>query len=147
MPDMFAVAGSTISIGGVLAAKATDFVVGDFTSQTWVPIDGWETAGQLGDTAEIISTNIINQGRTVKIKGTNDAGEMENNFVSYPSDPGQIALVAAQKTKSNYAFRVVWSDGVTEYFIGMVGSRQRAGGGANDGMMRTFNLSINSNVV
>ena len=147
MPDMFAVAGSKIYIGGVLAAKATDFVVGDFTSQTWVEVDGWETAGTVGDTSEIIATPLINQGRVVKIKGTNDAGEMENTFASYPTDPGQIAMNAAQKTKSNYAFRVVWSDGVTEYFIAMVGSRARSGGGANDAQMRAFTLAINSNVV
>lgn len=147
MPDMFAVAGSKIFIGGVLSAKATDFVVGDFTSQTWVEIDGWETCGAVGDTAEIISTPLINQGRVVKIKGTNDAGDMENTFASYPTDPGQMALIAAQKTKSNFAVRVIWSDGVTELFIAMVASRARSGGGANDAQMRSFTFSINSNVV
>lgn len=147
MPDMVAIAGSTIAIGGVLAAKATDFVASDFSGQSWTLIDGWETMGALGDTAEVISTALINQGRMVKIKGTNDAGDMECSFVSYPSDPGQLALIAAQKSKSNYAFRVAHSDGVTEYFIGMVGSRQRAGGGANDASKRNFTISVNSNIV
>lgn len=147
MPDMVAIAGSTIAIGGVLSAKPTDFVSTDFNGQTWTLIDGWETLGAFGDAAEIIATPLINQGRTVKIKGTNDAGDLECSFVSYPTDPGQIALIAAQKTKSNYAFRIVHSDGVTEYFIAMVGSRQRSGGGANDASKRSFTLSINSNIV
>lgn len=147
MPDLYAVAGSKIYIGGVLASKATDFVVGDYSSQTWVEVDGWETAGQVGDSAEIISTSLINQGRVNKQKGTNDAGEMENNFAILPTDPGQLAMVAAQKTKSNYAFKIVWSDGTTEYFIALVGNRERSGGGANDVQMRSFTLSLNSNIV
>ena len=31
-----------MDVGGVLAAKPTDFVIGDFTSQTWVEVDGWD---------------------------------------------------------------------------------------------------------
>lgn len=147
MPDMYAVAGSKIYIGGTLSAKATDFVVGDYAGQTWTLVDGWETAGTVGDAAEVISTPLINQGRVVKIKGTNDAGSMENNFASYPTDPGQVAMLAAQALKVNKAFKVEWSDGVVEYFIALVSSRQRAGGGANDAVMRAFTLEINSNVV
>lgn len=143
MPDMYAVAGSKIYIGGVLAAKPTNFVVGDFSSQIWVEIDGWETAGAIGDAQEIISTNLINSARTIKQGGTKDAGSMENNFSIFPADAGQIALKAAQGTGSNYAFRIIWSTGETQYFIALVGTQTRSGGGANDIQMLSATLEVN----
>lgn len=147
MADLYAVAGSTISIGGVLSAKATDFVAGDFASQTWTAIDGWQNVGAIGDAAEVIKTALINQGRVIKQKGTNDAGSCECTFAIVSGDPGQAALIAAQKVKSNYAFKIVWSDGVTDYFIALVSTRNRGGGDANAVQMRTFALELNSNVV
>lgn len=104
------VAGSRIYIGGPLSDKNADFVAADFTSQTWIEIDGWQSAGSIGDSAQEIATDLINRGRTIVQKGTRRAPSMENTFAILPADPGQIALLAAEKTKSNYAFRVVGTD-------------------------------------
>ena len=68
------------------------------------------TKGDLGDSAEEISTALINRGRSVKQKGTFDAGTMENVFAWTPSDAGQTAIIAASKTRSEYAFKVEYSD-------------------------------------
>lgn len=110
MADLYPVAGSKIYIGGVLDSKAFDFIAADFASQEWVEIDGWETMGAIGDAAQEIATDLINRGRTVVQKGTRRAAAMENNFAIIAEDPGQIALIAAEKSKFNYAFRVVGDD-------------------------------------
>ena len=108
--ELYPVAGMKIFIGGVLASKKTNFSVADFASQTWVEIDGWETAGNLGDSAQVITTSLINRNRDIKQKGTRNAGQMQNNFAIVSDDPGQIALIAAEKSPSNYAYKIEGSD-------------------------------------
>lgn len=155
MSDLFPVAGATIDIGDATATQAADFAEGDFSGVTWVEIDGWEQMGQVGDAAQIISTNLINRGRTVKQKGTRDAGDMENRFAILPTDAGQIALIAAEKTKLNYAFRIRFDDTpsgpsptpTTLYFVGIVTSAQETGGEANTVRMLASTIGINSNIV
>lgn len=110
MADLFPVAGDRIYIGGVLSAKNADFVAADFAGQSWVEIDGWETCGPIGDAAQEIATDLINRGRTVVQKGTRRSPAMENNFAIVPGDAGQAALYAAERSKFNYAFRIVRDD-------------------------------------
>jgi hypothetical protein len=90
MADLYAEAGKKIYIGGVLPLKTVDYVAADFTSQTWVEIDGWETHGAYGDTKALITTSLINRSRDVKQGGTDNAGPMANNFAIIRTDPGQI---------------------------------------------------------
>lgn len=154
--SLYPVAGSKLYIGGVLADKATDFVAADFTSQTWTLIDGWEQMGAIGDTAQIITTALINRGRDIKQKGTRNAGSMQNVFAIVPEDAGQIALIAAEKTVSNYAFKVEFPDKPAtgsaptpsqRLFVGLVTSAQEAGGEANTIMKLNATIEVNSNIV
>ncbi|MEO1948480.1 hypothetical protein [Thioclava sp.] len=154
MADLYPVAGAKIHIGGVTATQSTDFAESDFTGETWTEIDGWETMGSAGDSAEIISTKLINRGRVVKQKGTRDAGDMQNNFAIIPSDAGQTALLAAEKTTDNYAFKIVYDDmpsggtsATTQYFVGLVTGAQEQGGGADTVRMLQSTIAINSNIV
>lgn len=154
MADLFPVAGAKIYIGGVKNTQATDFVAADFSGETWVEVDGWETMGGYGDAAETITTQLINRGRDVKQKGTRNAGQMTNQFAEIVGDAGQTAMIAAEASSNNYAFRIVFDDipdggstGTTEYFVGLVTSWNRAGGGANTVRMREANVEINSNLV
>jgi hypothetical protein len=110
MPDLVAVAGGRFFIGGPLEAGITDFTEASFASQTWVEADGWETRGDVGDSAELITTSLINRGRDFKQKGTFNAGSMENSFSFLIFDPGQAALIAASKIRQQYAFRALYSD-------------------------------------
>lgn len=110
MPDLVAVAGGKHFIGGVLSYGTIDWVEADFLTQTWGEVEEWETRGDLGDTAEEINTALISRGRNVKQKGTFDAGAMENAFAWTPGAVGQAALIAASKTRLDYAFRNFYSD-------------------------------------
>lgn len=152
--EIFAVAGARISIGGAMAPEIDDLDATDFAGETWTEIDGWATMGTVGDSATQITQTLINRGRTMKAKGTRDAGTMENTFAILPADPGQIALKAAEKTRNNYAFRVVFDDpatgggtGTTLYFVALVMSAQEAGGEANTARILNATLDVNSNIV
>lgn len=154
MADLFPVAGAKIYIGPAKATSKTDFVAADFSSLTgFVEIDGWQTMGSYGDTASEITSSLINRGRDVKIKGTRNAGNMENVFAQLLDDPGQIALRGAEKTNDNYAFKIVWPDGTsaatgtTIYFVAMVMSSNVGGGDANTVVVLNATISINSNIV
>ncbi|MCM0752038.1 hypothetical protein DEA98_14320 [Brucella pseudogrignonensis] len=147
---LFAVADSKIFIGPQKDDQATDFVAADFASidpEDWVEIDGWETCGQIGDNAAVITTALINRGRDVKQKGTKNAGSMQNNFAVIPGDAGQTAFIAAAATNQNYAFKIEWSSGVKNAFVGLAMTNQRQGGQANTVDLSQMTIEVNSNVV
>jgi hypothetical protein len=153
-----AVAGQKIYIGGQLEPETGDMVAGDFTSQTWVEIDGWSQCGAAGDTAALITTPLINRNRDTKQKGTRNAGQMQNVFAILPTDAGQIALIAAEKTNKNYAFKIANNDAATSpaspvptpslrYFVGLVMTAEESGGAANTVQSLNATIEINSNIV
>lgn len=112
MADVYNVAGSTIWIGDTITVPMNgDLDAADFASQNWKEISGWQTAGTIGDTAQITTTTLISSGRDRKTKGSRNAGTMDNTFVPDGTDPGQLALLAAERGCDNYAFRIIWSAG------------------------------------
>ncbi|GAA5664511.1 hypothetical protein Brsp07_03003 [Brucella sp. NBRC 14130] len=151
--SIFATAGAKLFIGTALASKATDFVAADFTSQAWVQINNCENIGSFGDTAEEIKFNDIGKGRTQKLKGTRDAGSMAIVCGIDYADPGQIALLAAEKSIHDYAFKVEFNDapeGGTpsqRMFVAKVMSAAEALDEANNVMKLNSSLGINSNIV
>lgn len=153
--SLYPVAGCKIYIGGALADKSVDFAAADFTSQTWVLINGWQQMGAFGDTSQIITSSLIGEGRDKKLKGTRNGGQMSNVFSIIPTDPGQIALIAAEKSQSNFAFKVELNDKPTgtdptasqRLFIALVNTAQETGGEANTVRNLNATLEINSNIV
>ena len=154
MADLSPVAGAKIYIGGTMVTQTADFVESDFGAVSWTEVDGWEQCGAFGDTANLISTDLINRGRVTKQKGTANAGQMQNVFSFVNGDAGQAAMAAAAvgSNKSNYAFKVVFDDslgtnGTTVFFIGLVMNWTNAGGGANTIRNINSTTEINSNLV
>ncbi len=154
--DLYPVAGMKFYIGGAKSTQVTDFTASDFSAESWVEVDGWETVGAYGDNSEVVLFQLVNRGRDLKQKGTANAGSMENVFADLPVDPGQIDMKAAAEpsNKNNYAFRIDLNDtpsgGSTpskRYFVGLVMTAEEAGGGANDPRRINFNVEINSNIV
>lgn len=107
---IYATAGAKIFIGPALAAKSSDFVLGDFPTAGWVEIGETEGLGTAGDTSSEITFDAIASARTRRLKGTRNAGSMEIVCGLDPADPGQIAAVAAEKTPHDYAFKMVLND-------------------------------------
>lgn len=151
MADLYPVAGAKIYIGGVKATSDVDFVVSDFSAESWTEIDGWEQVGAYGDNAQVITTALINRGRDVKQKGTKNAGQMQNVFSFVVGDAGQAALKTAAGDTNNHAFKIVYDDsqgtnGTTHFFVGLVMNYSQAGGGANTVRNINSTTEINSNV-
>jgi hypothetical protein len=110
MADMFAVAGAKIYMGAAMAAPSADLALTDYSAVTWTEIKKWMQCGSFGDTAALITSQIISESRDVKQKGTKNAGAMQNNFGINTADAGQIALIAAAQSDNNYPFKVLWDD-------------------------------------
>ena len=151
---IFATAGSKLYIGGSHAAQSSDFVVGDFSGQSWVEVKWMENIGAFGDEAANITFDAIGEGRTQKLTGRRNAGDMAVVCGIDYSDSGQIALRAAEATPNNYAFKVQFNDepvGGTSpslrYFIGLVMSAREVLDTANNVMKLNATIGVNSNIV
>lgn len=156
--SLSAVSGQKFYIGGVKNDQAADFTSSDFSAVTWVEIDGWTQCGAAGDTAQLMTSSLINRGRDIKQKGTKNAGSMQNVFAIIPGDAGQTALIAAANTNKNYAFRIDNNDAALSpaspvpqpskrYFVGLVMTAEEAGGSANTVQNLNVTIEINSNIV
>lgn len=107
MAQLFPVAGSKIYIGNVVNSKGL-VDASDFANETWVEIDGWTQAGNLGDTQEVTSQSVISDQRVRKMKGLRDGGTFENTFIPNALDPGQVRFKQAILNCRPYRFKVEW---------------------------------------
>lgn len=150
---IYATNGSRLYIGGPLPSKGTDFVQSDFGSQDWDEIGEVESLGTVGDTATEITFDSIPGQRTRRLKGTRNAGSMDVVCGIDYEDAGQQALIAAEKTPLDYAFRIVLNDAPAggspseRMFVAKVGSVAEALDTANSVMKLNASLWVNSNVV
>jgi len=150
---IFPTNGAKMFIGGAVDDRDTDFVEADFAAESWLEINGMTNMGEFGDTSEVITANIINLNRTKKAKGTRNAGNMAAVAAFNASDPGQLALRAAEKTSLNYAFRVVFNDAPPgghpseRMFVALVMGARTTFNEANNVVNLTGGLEINSNIV
>ena len=150
---IYATNGAKLFIGGALASKAADFVFADFSAQTWVEIGETEGIGSLGDTSAEIAFDGIGSKRTRRLKGTRNAGTMEVVCGLDYADAGQIALLAGEKARGEFAFKLVLNDAPAggtpseRYFVAAVGSAVEAMDTANNVMKLNASLWVNSNVV
>lgn len=154
MSNLFTTAGMKVEIGTApMAFTGTDFTAADFTSATWTEIGGHTNLGSIGDTAELITSNQIAQARTRKAKGVRNAGSMELVCDLDYADPGQIALIAAEKTIHAYPFKLTLNDAPAggtpslRYFVALVMSQSEQYDEANSVMKLNATLEIDSNIV
>lgn len=154
MPDIFATSGAKFYIGQALPTQSDDFVESDFDGQSWVEVGFVETIGAFGDEASLITFDSVGEGRTYKLKGNRNAGDMQLVSAINYGDFGQATLRAAEGTPNNYAFRIEFNDmpsgGSTpsyRYFIGLVTSVREQLDGANNVMKLNTTVAINSNIV
>ncbi|MFG1371488.1 iron ABC transporter substrate-binding protein [Xanthobacter oligotrophicus] len=144
--------GTKIYIGPAVTAAAAD-TTAEFAALTYVEVGEVQNLGEFGDESSSVSFASIGDARTRKLKGARDAGTLALTVGRDPLDVGQIALKAAEKTKFEYAIKVVAADAPSAghtnsifYFRALVMSG-RNNFGANDSVTTAvFNLGINSEV-
>lgn len=113
-----------------------------------------ESLGEFGDESPSVDFAAIGDARVRKQKGARDAGTMELVVGEDPDDAGQLALIAAEATSFEYAFRVTandartvdWSNSIF-YFRGLVMSKRRNTGENDNIVRRTFMIGINSEIL
>ena len=149
-----ATAGSKIYIGGVLAISATPFVEDDFAGMSWINISWVDNMGTFGDKAQDISFIAVDVQRTIKLKGSFDAGNLTLSCGIDYEDEGQSLCLAGLETPYDYAFQVLFNDmpsggtsGSTRYFIAKITSMVEQLEAANNVMKRQIILGIDSNIV
>lgn len=152
----FATAGAKVYIGAAMEDRDEDLVAADFTSQTWTEIGNITNIGAFGDTAAEVTTQEVGRGRDFRQKGTRNAGTLALTMNINTTDAGQIALLAAEKTNNNFAFRVVFPDapptgaspkGSERLFYGLAMSAPENLAAANNFATMDVSVGINSNIV
>lgn len=138
-----AVAKTKFYVGGVTSGQE----LADYEAATFIEVTDLADIGEFGDAAEIIPFKSIGEGRTKKVVGSRDAGDLEVTVGRIELDPGQQAMRAASKTSSHYDFKVVLSNGETFYFTGPVTSAKNQLGGADDIMQTVFTVALSSTVL
>lgn len=143
----------------LITASGTKFFIGPATSEatdtaaafaaltSYVEVKKVESFGDFGDESAAVTFNEVGAGRISKAKGSKDAGTIALTVGYAPSDPGQIAMEAAQASNENFAFKVIFPDGSIQYFLGLVMSKRRNIGTADNVLKRVFNVGINSEII
>lgn len=150
---LFSVSGAKLYIGGAMSEPHDDLEPSDFAGQTWVRINETENLGNLGDVPREMEFNDISRGRIVRVKGTRSATVMELVCGLNVTCPGQLALIQAEKSNSNFAFRLVFNDAPAggtpseRLFIARVGNIVEAYETGDDVIKFSAPLWVNSNVV
>lgn len=147
-----AATGTTLFIGGVMTLKTP--VQADYEEESYLEVGEIETLGNFGDKSSPITFTSLADSRVRKLKGPRDAGDMTLTVGDDPTDEGQAALIAAEATTFDYAFKVVGNDAQTpggtpsiSYFYGKVMSKEKAVGTATNVVKRNFSVGINSAII
>lgn len=151
MADIFTATGTKIFIGPSVT-NATD-TTAEFAALTWTEIGLVESLGEFGDQSSAVTFAVIGDGRTRKAKGARDAGSVTITVGHDTTDDGQAALIAAEATYNNYAFKVVLPNRLNvtgtdeiQYFRGLVMSKRLNVGGNDNVVKDTYEVGINSPV-
>lgn len=117
----------------------------------WEEVEEVEDLGEIGDTSEEITFTAIRSARVRKMKGARNAGTAAIVVGRDPLDDGQQAMIAAEKTDFNYAFKIEYADARTpsythsiEYYAGLVLSRPTNIGNVANVVRRTFSVAVNT---
>ncbi|WP_430251701.1 hypothetical protein [Neorhizobium sp. DAR64860/K0K1] len=152
----FSTAGSKIFIGTAMSDDDGEVIAADFTAVTWTEIGRTTTLGTFGDTSNSIDSTYIDRARVQKRKGARNAGTIELAMDIDTTDAGQIALLAAEKSTANFAFKIEMNDkpvtGASpkpsqRLFYGLVMSAAEELGDADSMAKLNCQIALNSNIV
>ncbi|ACL58450.1 hypothetical protein [Methylobacterium nodulans] len=142
--------GSKLFIGPSIDIDTID-AVDDLSGLAFTEIKGLKDLGSFGDEATSITSNQLGNSRTLKAKGTKDAGTPSFVVDLKDGDPGQEAAIAAAATNFDYAFYIEYPNKKTatgtngkRYFAGQVMSCRENPGAANNAITMNINVGINT---
>jgi len=143
--------GAKISIG---PANSVANDAAAYAALTYTLITGAEDIGEFGDESEVVPFTPLAADRTMKLKGSRDAGDMALVVGLDAFDAGQTALIAAELTNFQYAFKVELDDApeaggtnTIKYFRALVNSVRDNVGASNNVNRTNYTLPITSKIV
>jgi len=149
--DIYTASGTKFYISTTAVVSTTD-TLSEYEALTWTEVAEVEDLGNVGDVSNEVTAAALGDGRIRKAKGARNGGTM-NVICLYtaPIDAGQQAMMDAEETNDNYAFKMELPDApppsgtpTFKYFRGLVMS-QELRVGTNDNVMRwAFNIGVNS---
>lgn len=120
----------------------------------WTEVGETEDLGEFGDEASEVTFTALGNRRTRKFKGTFNAGTVTVQAGSDPSDPGQLAMIAAFASDLDYPFKITLNDQLTLagtpttlYFVGKVMSKKRNVGNVENVVRQSYPVGINSEII
>jgi hypothetical protein len=126
----------------------------EFEADSYIEVGEVENGGEFGDESQDVTFASLADSRTRHFKGTRDAGSMAIVVGDDPTDEGQVAMVAAERSHLDYNFKVVLNDalslggtGSISYFYGKVMSKRKNVGDVNNVVRKNLTVGINSRIV
>lgn len=120
----------------------------------WIEVEEVEDFGTAGDTSEAITFTAVGNKRVRKLKGPKDAGTQSVVVGRDPLDDGQEALIVAEGTDYNYAFKIEFNDARSPnhsksamFYAGMIMSKASNMGNVSNVVRRNFDIGINTGVI
>jgi len=106
----------------LITAKGTKIYIGDDvlgSTPEYTEIGMIESFGEFGPDANIGSFTPVGTGIAGKFMGTTDNGELTMTIAKTTTDTGLIELIAAQKSDTPLAYKIVLSDDTEYTFNGL----------------------------
>lgn len=145
--------GTTTGAVATAAASTDAAILTAYEADTYVEVKEVSDLGEFGDEAEEIKFSSISDARVRKLKGTRDAGTMEISVGRDAADPGQVAMRVAKNDDYNRNYKIVLNDApvggtpTTFFFRGLITKARTKTGEANNVVIETFSVGINSAIV
>jgi hypothetical protein len=139
MTNVVTFAGATI---GVAASEpATHDAVG-FAALTYTDVGEVISVGSRGRTYTDVSYKTLAERGTLHRKGSYDEPETTFEIGADRTDAGQLIMKTGSANDSNHSFKIVYSNGEVDYFMGLIFSFVTNGGDADTMRMLTANVRI-----
>jgi hypothetical protein len=155
MASIFAASGTIVSMTANTTPPAT-FNAAGYAALTYVDLGCASNLGEFGDESSEVTFDCINTGRTLKIKGQRNAGNMTLTLALDDTTDGFDNVQAAESDDStgDYYFKIEFPNKLNatgtnaiRYFGGKVMSAREVVGGANDVVTINLVISINTPIV
>lgn len=152
---IFTTSGATIAITANTTAPGTFDATG-YAALSYTAISKVESLGQFGDESQLVTFDDIADGRTKKLKGQRNAGDLQLVLGIDDTDGGQSALRTAEADDStgDYYFKVTLPNkqasagaDAIRYFGGKVMSVREQPDGANNVAKLLVTIGINTAIV
>lgn len=109
--------GSTLSIA---ASTPSSEDASGYGAISYIVVGKVISIGEVGDTSEDITFDLLASGRRSHVNGVKDLGEISVVLETDLSDAGLAVLKAANNGNTTHSFEITDSDGESVYFQGLV---------------------------